>query len=130
LAVAVDLLSGLEDDGVLRDTAARLNEEVVPKTSPMVTAQIARLEALLAIRGGDPALAGARWATAIETLSDAGIAFDAAALSLERFEQLPEHPGALSGLHRAINTFTGVRAAPWLERARRAAGPVGDRLVS
>jgi hypothetical protein len=46
--------------------------------------------------------------------------FDAAALKLELFEHLPEYHGALAGLHTAIDTFTELRAAPWLARAESA----------
>jgi class 3 adenylate cyclase/tetratricopeptide (TPR) repeat protein len=124
LSLAVDLLTQLPGDESLRETEAALRREVVPKTSPMVAAQLARLEALLAARSGDAALAASEWSTAIETVSKSGMVFDAAMLRLELFEHLPEHHGALAGLHRAVDTFTGLRAAPWLERARVAAQAV------
>jgi class 3 adenylate cyclase/tetratricopeptide (TPR) repeat protein len=120
LPLAIDLLTQMPDDERLRDAAAALRQELAPKTSPMVAAQLARLEALLAAHSGDAALAASQWSTAIETVSKAGMVFDAAALRLELFEHLPEHPGSLAGLNTAVDTFTGLRAAPWLERARNA----------
>jgi len=121
LTLAVDLLTQLPDDEPLRSTLAALEVDLTPKTSPIVTAQLARLQAVLAARSGQGAQAESQWAAAIETATRAGMVFDAAALSLERFEHLPDGSGALAGLQRAIETFTGLRAAPWLERARLAA---------
>jgi hypothetical protein len=46
--------------------------------------------------------------------------FDAAALRLELVEHLPEHPGAPAALRQAIDTFVGLRAAPWVKRGRAA----------
>jgi hypothetical protein len=86
----------------------------------MVAAQISRLEALLAARSGHTAQAASHWSAAIEAVGKAGMVFDAAALRLELFEHVPEYGGALAGLHVAIDTFTGLQATPWLERARSA----------
>ena len=47
------------------------------------------------------------------------MAFDEAALRLELFEHVPSAP-ARARLRAAVATFTGLRATPWLERARRA----------
>ncbi|HEY2004957.1 MAG TPA: AAA family ATPase, partial [Solirubrobacteraceae bacterium] len=120
LPIAIDLIAQIEDDEPLRDAAAALGRENVPKTSPMVVAQAARLDALLAARSGQAERAGSHWSAAIEVVSKAGMIFDAAALKLELFEHLPEYHGALAGLHTAIDTFTELRATPWLTRARTA----------
>jgi class 3 adenylate cyclase len=116
LSLAVDLLARRPSDDLLRDAVAALRREVVPKTSPMVTAQLARLEALVAARSGDAAAAASKWSMAIEMVANAGIVFDAAVLALERFEHARDHAGARAGLHEALDTFTRLRAAPWLER--------------
>jgi hypothetical protein len=120
LPIAIDLIVQLQDDEPLRDAAAALRREIVPKTSPMVLGQAARLDALLAASSGATARAGSHWSAAIEVVSKAGMVFDAAALKLELFEHVPEYRGALAGLHTAIDTFTGLRATPWLARARGA----------
>jgi class 3 adenylate cyclase/tetratricopeptide (TPR) repeat protein len=124
LPLAIDLLAQMPDDQPLREAAAALSREVVPKTSPMVVAQIARLEALLAARSGDAGRAASRWSAAIETVSRAGMIFDAAVLRVELFEHLPGYDGANAGLHGAADMFTEIRATPWLKRARAAARAV------
>ena len=118
LPLAIDLVTQLQDDEVLRDVATALRREVVPKTSPMVAAQASRLQALLAVHAGHAARAQSEWSTAIAVVSQAGMVFDEAALRLELFEHVPDHRGAPASLHGAIETFTRLRAAPWLERAR------------
>jgi class 3 adenylate cyclase/tetratricopeptide (TPR) repeat protein len=118
LPLAIDLITQLEDDDVLRDIASALRREVVPQTSPMVAAQASRLQALLAVHAGDTARAESEWASAIAVVSQAGMVFDEATLRLELLEHVPDHRGAPAGLHGAIETFTRLRAAPWLERAR------------
>jgi hypothetical protein len=95
-----------------------LRRKIVPKTSPMVAAQASRLQALLAVHGGHTVRAQSEWSTAIKVASQAGMVFDEAALRLELFEHVPDHRGASAGLDGAIETFTRLRAAPWLERAR------------
>ena len=120
LASAIDLIAKLPDDEPLRRAADALRRETVPKTSPVVSAQVARVDALIAFRSGDVAAAVAHWATAIEAVSQAGMAFDAATLRLELFEHCPEHPDAPGGLEMAAQTFAGLRAAPWLGRAQGA----------
>jgi class 3 adenylate cyclase/tetratricopeptide (TPR) repeat protein len=117
LPIAIDLIAQIQDDEPLRDAAAALRREIVPKTSPMVVAQAARLDALLAASSGQTGRAGSHWSAAIEVVSKAGMVFDAAALKLELFEHVPDYPGALAGLHTAIDTFTDLRATPWLARA-------------
>ena len=124
LSLAIDLLTRMSDDEPLRAVAAALRQKEVPKTSPMVVAQLARVEALLVARSGDAARAASQWSIAIETVSRAGMVFDAAVLRLELFEHLPDHAGAIAGLHGAVDTFTEMRAAPWLERARAAVNAV------
>jgi hypothetical protein len=47
--------------------------------------------------------------------------FDEAALALERFEHLPDHPESRAGLARARETFGELGATPWLRRAGAAA---------
>jgi hypothetical protein len=53
-------------------------------------------------------------------VEEAGMAFHQAALKLELFENVPDHTGAATGLRGAMDTFTGLRATPWLQRTRRA----------
>jgi hypothetical protein len=103
---------------MLREVATALRRKIVPKTSPMVAAQASRLQALLAVHGGHTVRAQSEWSTAIKVASQAGMVFDEAALRLELFEHVPDHRGASAGLDGAIETFTRLRAAPWLERAR------------
>jgi class 3 adenylate cyclase/tetratricopeptide (TPR) repeat protein len=120
LPIAIDLLSRLDDDQPLREAAAALSRELVPKTSPYVRAQTARLGALLAHRWGDATGAVSQWEAAIGEVSAAGMTFHAAAIRLELLEHVPDHADAVAGLQHAVETFTGLRATPWLERAGRA----------
>jgi hypothetical protein len=120
LPLAVDLVSQLPGEAPLRETADALAADVVPKTSPYVRAQAARVGALLASRCGDSARAAQQWSEAIGVVGEAGMAFHGAALRLELFEHVPERAGTAEDLRAAVDTFTGLRAAPWLERARRA----------
>ncbi|MGZ4186022.1 MAG: adenylate/guanylate cyclase domain-containing protein [Solirubrobacteraceae bacterium] len=120
LPLAVDLVSQLPGEEALRETADALAGEVVPKTSPYVKAQSARVGALLAHRAGDTTRAAEQWSTAIGVVSEAGMAFHEAALRLELFEHVPERAGTAEDLRVAVDTFAGLRATPWLERARRA----------
>jgi hypothetical protein len=111
----------LPDDAPLRDAVAALNAEAVPTTSPLITGQAMRLEAVLSARSGDGVGAACRWSSAIKLVARAGMVFDAAVLRLELFEHAPDDPGALAGWHEAVETFTDLRATPWLDRARLAA---------
>lgn len=120
LPLAVDLVSQLPGEEALRDAADALSGDVVPKTSPYVKAQSARVAALLAHRSGDSARAAEQWSTAIGVVGDAGMAFHDAALRLELFEHIAERAGTADDLRAVVDTFTGLRATPWLERARRA----------
>ena len=122
LPLAVDLISRASEDTPMRDTASALRRDVVPSTSPVVRVQIARVDALLAARAGQPARAAAGWSEAIEIAAEARLAFDEAVLRLELFEHLPEAAGARAGLNAATETFDRLGARPWLDRARRAAG--------
>ena len=117
LPLAIDLIAGVEDDERLREAATALGREIVPTTSPIVSAQAARVDALLSARAGDTVLAAARWSAAIDIASTAGMVFDVAMMQLERFEHVPESPGALEGLGLATDTFGALRAMPWVERA-------------
>jgi tetratricopeptide (TPR) repeat protein len=120
LPLAVDLVSQLPGEAPLRETAQALAADVVPKTSPYVKAQSARVDALLASRCGDTARAAEQWSEAIGVVGQAGMAFHGAALRLELSEHVPERAGTAEDLRAAVDTFTGLRATPWLERARRA----------
>ena len=121
LPLAVDLVSQLPGEEALREAAESLAGDVVPKTSPYVKAQSARLGALLAHRSGNSARAAEQWLTAIAVVGEAGMAFHAAALRLELFEHVAERAGTADDLRAAVDTFTELRATPWLQRARRAA---------
>ena len=118
LPLAIDLLAGSSDAQPLRAAAEALRREQVPRTSPIVVAQVARVEALLAARGTDFALAASRWSAAIDAASGAGMAFDAAALTLELHEQAIEDASPAVRLQPALETFSRLRATPWLKRAQ------------
>jgi predicted ATPase len=126
LPVAVDLLVQLQDDQALREAASALRRDGVPRTSPMVVAQSARIDALLAFGAGNRRDAASGWSAAIEVAVQAGMIFDAAALKLELFEHLRDHEGAVEGLEAATATFTSLRAAPWLTRALDAKRMAGN----
>jgi tetratricopeptide (TPR) repeat protein len=119
LPLAIDLIAGLEDDAPLHAAVRALHADAVPNTSPIVTAQIARIEAVLAARGGEVGLAAARWSRAVEIADEAGMVFDTAALQLECFEHMPRQD-AFAGAREALETFTALGATPWMERAREA----------
>jgi class 3 adenylate cyclase/predicted ATPase len=130
LPLAIDLIDGLNDNEPLRTAAAALHRDMVPKTSPIVTAQAARLQALLAARSGRIGRAQSFWQTAIEISDQAQIAFDAAALRLELFEHIPGDGRTGTGLQATLDTFERLRAVPWAQRARRsldAAASAGAR---
>jgi tetratricopeptide (TPR) repeat protein len=122
LPPAVDLLVEGEDDGPLHAALEALRRPVAPKTSPHVNSQVQRLAAHLATRAGDRNAAAVHWQRARRIMSEAGIPFDAAVLSLELAEEAPDSEAAPDAARaEAIATFGRLRAAPWLERARRAA---------
>jgi class 3 adenylate cyclase/tetratricopeptide (TPR) repeat protein len=120
LTLAVDLLVGLTSDDPLRDAVAALQRDGVPRTSPMVTAQSARLQAHLAARAHDMATAASWWSTAIHATGEAGMVFDQATLLVERFEHLSDDEDARDGAHCAFATLAQLGATPWLARARDA----------
>jgi tetratricopeptide (TPR) repeat protein len=128
LPLAIDLLAGSPEDEPLRAAAEALRRDLVPRTSPIIVAQVARLDALLAARGTDLALAAARWSAAIDAVSAAGMAFDAAALTLELHEQAIGHSSPTGGLQPAIETFSRLRATPWLKRAQRVSAATARAL--
>ena len=121
LPLAVDLVSRLPGEEALRETADALAGDVVPKTSPYVKAQSARVDALLAHRSGDAERAAEQWSTAIAVVGEAGMAFHEAALRLELFEHVGERAVSAEDVRAAVGTFTRLRATPWLQRALRAA---------
>ncbi|MGZ6585121.1 MAG: hypothetical protein ACXVHX_12410 [Solirubrobacteraceae bacterium] len=127
LPLAVDLVSQLPGEEALRDAADALGGDVVPKTSPYVTAQSARVGALLAHRSGDSARAAEQWSTAIGVVGEAGMAFHVAALRLELFEHVAERAGTADDLRAVVDTFTGLRATPWLERLGARSAPPRSR---
>jgi tetratricopeptide (TPR) repeat protein len=120
LPLAVDIVSRLPGEDALRDVAEALAEDVVPKTSPYVKAQSARVAALLAHRTGDAARAVEQWSAAITVVGEAGMAFHEAALRLELFEHVASAAGTGQDLRAAVDTFAALRATPWLQRALRA----------
>jgi tetratricopeptide (TPR) repeat protein len=121
LPLAVDLVSQLPGEDALREAADALAGDVVPKTSPYVKAQSARVGALLAHRTGDSARAAEQWSAAIAVVGEAGMAFHEAALRLELFEHDAERARKAADLSAAVDTFARLRATPWLQRARHAA---------
>ena len=58
------------------------------------------------------------------------MAFHAAALRLELFEHVPEHADAAADLRAAVDTFTELRATPWLQRARALHAEVATLAVT
>jgi tetratricopeptide (TPR) repeat protein len=125
LPFAVDLLVGSDDGWPLTMALEALEGPVAPNTSPYVTGQAQRLAAHLAARAGDRDGAAERWRAAREIMSEAGVAFDAAVLALERAEAESDAGVDDDSLRAAIATFERLRARPWVERARRrAAGSV------
>jgi hypothetical protein len=125
LPLAVDLVAGLPDEAPLLAAAASLRRDLVPRSAPIVAAQIARLGALQAIRAERPNEAAVQWSSAIKIAAGAGMMFDVATLQLELFEHLPEHRDAPAGLREAADTFAALRATPWRERARSALAAAG-----
>ena len=125
LPFAVDLLVVGDDDGPLVAALEALNGPVAPDTSPYVTAQARRLAAHLAARAGDHDGASEHWRAAWQLMNDAGVVFDAAVLALELSQAESSDAGGGAGDLRAgaISTFERLRAAPWVERARRRAVP-------
>ena len=121
LPLAIDVLARHDEDQALRDAVTALSHDAVPKTSPVVSAQLRRLQALLAVRSGDPEEATEHWSDALQLTRSAGMVFDEAALAVEMFEQVPTHPDADARLQAATDTFSKLRAQPWLRRARAAA---------
>jgi tetratricopeptide (TPR) repeat protein len=126
LPLAIDLLTRCDDDQPLYDALAALDRDEVPKTSPVVSAQLRRLQALLAARSAELELAQEHWSEALQLVKSAGMVFDEAVLSLELFEHLPNHPDARGGLESTADTFSALGATPWLRRARAAVA--GERL--
>ncbi len=112
LPLAVDLLTQQPDQEPLRAAAAALGRDGVPMTSPIVTAQAARLAANLAARAGDAAQAASCWSAAVQAASEAGMVFDEAVLRLELFEHAPQRGDARKGLQTAIATFASLGRPP------------------
>ncbi len=87
---------------------------------------LAWVAAHLAARAGDRDAAAEHWRVARRLMSEAGVVFDAAVLALELAEAgFEADPGADAMRADATATFERLRAAPWVERARRrAARPI------
>jgi tetratricopeptide (TPR) repeat protein len=120
LPLAVDVVAQVGDEPAMAEIDAALRRDIVPSTTPVVTAQIARVRALLAARAGDRAGAAASWSTAIAIADRTAMPFDAAVLRLERVEHLPEHADARADAEMARGVFAELKAGPWLERAQEA----------
>jgi hypothetical protein len=86
-----------------------------------VLAQAARLEAHLAARAGQDALAADHFGEAERLTAECGMRFESAAIALERAEHSASHGAApdAAPLAAALATFTQLGAAPWLTRAER-----------
>jgi tetratricopeptide (TPR) repeat protein len=119
LPLAIDLISKAQQDEPLHQTAAALALDAVPKSSPIIVAQIARLRALLAARAGRAERAISHWIAAIDAVRTAGIVFDEASLGLELCEHYPDYASVSATLQTAETTFAALRAAPWLDRIGR-----------
>jgi class 3 adenylate cyclase/tetratricopeptide (TPR) repeat protein len=120
LPAAVDLLVADDDDRPLSAALEALDREVAPKTSPHVTAQRQRLNAHLAARRGDLDAAAIHWQRARQIVTEAGVRFDAAVLSVELAEAMVDDRSAgEDDRSEAMATFERLGAEPWLERARR-----------
>jgi hypothetical protein len=111
----------LAADGSAEDLGAALSAlngpEAIKQILP-VRAQALRLEGHLAARAGDPLRSGEHFAAAIEAAASCELAFDVAALVVERAEL--QAGGNGSELGQALATFERLAAAPWVTRARGA----------
>jgi class 3 adenylate cyclase/predicted ATPase len=105
--------------GSVDDLAAALSAlngpEAIKQILP-VRAQALRLEGHLAVLDGNPVRAGERFAAAIEAAGACSLAFDVAALVVERAELQAGGDG--SELGDALATFERLAATPWVARAR------------
>jgi class 3 adenylate cyclase/tetratricopeptide (TPR) repeat protein len=120
LPLAVDLLVESPDEAALHAALAALASPIAPKSSPHVRAQTERLAAHVASRNGDLDAAAAHWRTAVQIMSEAGVAFDVAVLGLELAERVSDGDrGAGGGREAALATFKRLGAEPWLRRARQ-----------
>jgi len=119
IAAVIDglLAAGGSADDLGAALSALNGPEAIKKILP-VRAQALRLEGHLAVRGADPVRAGERFAAAIEAASSCELAFDVAALVVERAELQAGGDG--SALGQALATLERLTATPWVKRARSA----------
>ena len=111
------LAAGGSADDLGAALSALNGPEAIKRILP-VRAQALRLEGHLAVLAADPVRAGERFAAAIEAAASCELAFDVAALLVERAEL--EAGGNGSELGQALATLERLKAAPWVARARRA----------
>jgi class 3 adenylate cyclase/tetratricopeptide (TPR) repeat protein len=121
LAPIVDRLVVQPEIEPLEAALAALREPGAMRRTPPVLAQAARLEAHLAARAGQDALAIDRFREAERLTDECGIRFENAAIALERAEHATsrgESPDA-DALARTRATFAELGAARWQARAER-----------
>jgi tetratricopeptide (TPR) repeat protein len=121
LAPIVDRLVTQPEIDSLDAALTALREPGAMKRTPPVRAQAARLEAHLAARTGQDALAADRFQEAERLTDECGMVFESAAIVLERAEHATSRgePPAAAALAGARATFAELGAAPWLARAER-----------
>jgi class 3 adenylate cyclase/predicted ATPase len=121
LAPIVDRLLMQPAAGPLEAAVSALHEPGAMRRTPPVLAQVARLEAHLAARAEQDALAVERFREAERLTGECGMRFENAAIALERAEHatLRGRSADVAALAGARATFAELGAAPWLVRAER-----------
>ncbi|HEY4825681.1 MAG TPA: adenylate/guanylate cyclase domain-containing protein [Solirubrobacteraceae bacterium] len=121
LAPIVDRLVMQADAEPLESALAALREPGAMKRTSPVLAQSARLEAHLAARAGEDALALDRLREAARLAGECGMRFEHAVIVLECAEHAASCGEPVDGaaLGRAQETFVQLAAVPWRERAER-----------
>ncbi|MGO9906484.1 MAG: hypothetical protein ACLP4R_16605 [Solirubrobacteraceae bacterium] len=121
LAPIVDRLVVQPTVEPLEAALAALREPGAMRRTPPVQAQAARLEAHLAARAGQDAIAVDRFQEADRLTSECGMRFENAAIALERAEHATSRgePADAGAVARTRATFAELGATPWLARAER-----------
>lgn len=121
LAPIVDRLVVQPEIDPLEAALAALREPGAMRRTPPVLAQAARLEAHLAARAGQDALAADRFQEAERLTDECGMRFENAAIVLECAEHATSRgePPNADALARTRATFAELGAAPWLARTER-----------
>lgn len=119
LPLAVNLLTESPNKNQISSATAALERGQKSKTTPLVASQIERLKAHLATLDNDPKGAIAHWQKARAITVKTHMPFETAVLALEVVENTPTTRDSKVLLDQAIQSFTELRAEPWLRRAMR-----------